>query len=234
MTLRTFFVSIVTVAALGVTSSFANTIDLGINGDAQVGPNFINFGNFPTGTIYEPAPGYGVIVISQPPLGIFLTAGVTAGESGTIQSLNATVTPPGVTLSPSPGVDSPFLTFDAGGSNLKLFLTELVPGATSGPFSLSDSPNGAIASFNIDGFIFDSTNNSRDNITGTFAATFSSTTVAQLISADQSGTLIQTPFSGTFSLQAVPEPSTLLLFSAGLLSAIVISRFARTRSACKK
>ena len=217
-----------------MTSSFANTIDLGINGDAQVGPNFINFGNFPTGTIYEPAPGYGVIVISQPPLGIFLAAGVTAGESGTIQSLNATVTPPGVTLSPTPGVDSPFLTFDAGGSNLKLFLTELVPGSTSGPFSLSDSPNGAIASFNIDGFVFDTTNNSREDVTGTFAATFNSTTVAQLIAADQSGIFIQTPFSGTFSLQAVPEPPALLLFSAGLLSAGVISQVTRKRVPCKQ
>jgi hypothetical protein len=225
MDLRTFFVSIITVATLGVTSSFASTIDLGISGDAQVGSNFINFGNYPTGTIYKPAPDYGVFVVSQPPLGLFLIAGVMAGESGTIQSLNATVTPPGVTLKPNPAVDSPFMTFDAGGSNLKLFLTELIPGDTTGPFSLIDSPNGAIASFNIDGFVFNTTTNSSEDITGTFAATFNGTTVAQLVAAEQGGTLIQTPFSGTFSVQAVPEPVPLLLFGAGLLVAGLISRF---------
>jgi hypothetical protein len=218
MKLRSFFVSIVTVAVLGVTSSFASTIDLGINGDAQVGPNFINFGNYPTGTMYTPAPGYGVFVVSQPPLGTFLLGGVMAGESGTIQSLSATVTPPGVTLTPNPNVDLPFIAFDTGGSNLKLFLTELVPGDTTGPFSLIDSPNGAIASFNIDGFVFNTIGNSREDISGTFAATFNGISAAQLVAAEQGGTLIRTPFSGTFSIQAVPEPSALLLFGAGLLS----------------
>jgi PEP-CTERM motif len=224
MKLRSFFVSIITVATLGVTSGFASTIDLGINGDAQVGPNFINFGNYPTGTTYTPAPGYGVFVVSQPPLGVFLIGGVMAGESGTIQSLNATVTPPGTTLTPNPNVDLPFMAFDTGGSSLKLFLTELVPGDTTGPFSLSDSQNGAIASFNIDGFVFNTINKSSDDITGTFSATFNGETVAQLLAAEQGGMLIQTPFSGTLSLQTVPEPSTLLMFGAGLLGVSFITR----------
>lgn len=229
MKLRSFFVSIITVATLGVTSSFASTIDLGISGDAQVGPNFINFGNYPAGTIYTPAPGYGAFVVSQPPLGLFLTGGVMAGESGTIQSLNATMTPPGTTLSPNPNVDLPFMAFDTGGSNLKLFLTELVPGDTTGPFSLSDSQNGAIASFNIDGFVFNTITKSSEDISGTFSATFNGETVAQLLAAEQGGTLIQTPFSGTLSLQAVPEPSALLLFGAGLLSVSFIRRLKNRR-----
>jgi hypothetical protein len=225
MNVRNVLVRFVTITAVGVMSSTAATIDLGINGDAVVGPNFINFGNYPNGTIYAPAPGYGVFVVSQPPLGLFLTGGVAAGESGSIQSLNATVTPPGLTLAPNPAVDAAFMTFDTGGSNLKLFLSELVPGDTAGPFSLDDSPNGAIATFNIDGFVFDTTKNSREDFTGTFSATFNGTTVAQLLAADQAGNLIQTPFSGTFSLQTAPEPPALFLLGAGLLGSGLLPRF---------
>jgi PEP-CTERM motif len=225
MTVMRFFVRCMAVAALGVTSSIAATIDLGINGDAQVGPDFINFGNYPNGTIFTPTPGYGVFIISQPPLGAFLTAGVTAGESGKIQSISAAATPPGVVLTPNTSSDFPFMTFDTGGSNLKLFLTELVPGETVGPFSLVNSQNGAIASFNIDGFIFNTTTNGHEDVTGTFSATFNGTTVAELLAADQAGQLIQTPFSGTFSLQTIPEPSTLLLFGGAMLCAGAISRF---------
>ena len=225
------FLRLMTVAALGVTSSIAATIDLGINGDAQVGPDFISFGNYPDGTIFTPTPGYGVFLISQPPLGIFLTEGVAAGETGKIQSLSAVATPPGVVLTPNTNSDNPFMTFDTGGSNLKLFLTELVPGATSGPFSLTDSQNGAIASFNIDGFLFNTTTSSRQDITGTFSATFNGTSVADLLAADQSGQLIQSPFSGTFSLQTTPEPPELILVSVGMLGVGLLLRSRSRRKA---
>jgi PEP-CTERM motif len=213
---------------LALVPCFASTIDLGINGDAQVGPTFINFGNYPSGTVYTPAPGYGVIVISQPPLGVFLSGGVTAGESGRIQSLNALTTPPGVILTPDPTSALPFITFDTTGSNLKVFLTELVPGFTAGPFTLSDTQNGAIASFNMDGFVYDMTNNSSEAITGTFSATFNGMTVADLIAAG-SGPGIETPFSGTLSITAVPEPASEMLFGMALLGTGLILK--RRRSA---
>jgi hypothetical protein len=221
----------VAIGALVTISSFALPIALGINGDAQVGPNFINFGNYPTGTVYTPTPGYGTLIVAQPPVGIFLNGGVTAGEFGMIQSLNASMTPPGTILAPDPTTDLPFLTFDAGGSNLKVFLTELVPGSTTGPFSLVDTANGAVASFNIDGFVYNVTNKSRQDITGTFAATFNGTSVAQLEAEEADGTNIMTPFTGTFSVASivpgtpsVPEPPSLSLLGVVLLGIGTISR----------
>ena len=195
----------------------ASSIDLGINGDAQVGPTFLNFGNYPFGTVYTPAPGYGVIVVSQPPLGVFLSGGVTAGETGTIQSLNALTTQPGDMLTPDPTTASPFLTFDTGGYNLKVFLTELVPGLSAGPFTLVDTANGAVASFNMEGFVYNTTNHDSEAITGTFAATFNGMTIAELIAAGN-GPGVETPFSGTFSLTATPEPASEALLGIVLLA----------------
>ena len=220
----------VAVGTLATISCLAAPIDLGISGNAQVGPNFINFGNYPTGTIYTPAPGYGTMQVSQTPTGIFAAQGVTAGETGMIQSLSAVNTPPGVVLTPDPATDPPFLTFDTTGSNLQVFLTELVPGSTTGPFSLLDSSNGAVAFFNINGFTFNTTDESRQDLTGTFSATFNGTTVAELLALEASGTNIMTPFSGTFSatiippVNVIPEPDTVLLLGGGLLAIGLLSR----------
>jgi hypothetical protein len=225
-----FFLGSLAVGTLATVSCFAATIDLGINGDARVGPDFINFGNYPTGTIFTPPPGGGTIVVSQPPLGVFAAAGVTAGEAGTIQSLNAAMTPPGTILTPNPTTALPFIAFTGAGSNLEVFLTELVQGTTTGPFSLFDSPNGAVASFNINGFVYNTTDKSQENITGTFAATFNGTSVAQLEAQEAGGNPVDTPFTGTFTATAIPpvvvtpEPTSLLLMGAGLLGIGMISR----------
>lgn len=42
----------------------ASTIVLGINGDAQVGSNYIDFGQYPNGPPHTPAPGYGSFEVS--------------------------------------------------------------------------------------------------------------------------------------------------------------------------
>ena len=192
----------------------AETIALGINGNAQVGSNFINFGVFPTGTPYAAAPGSGTFVVSLVNPGVFASSGVTAGETGNIESLSSTVP-----------VVQPWMTFHGpGGTSIQLDLGTVLPGSTVGPFNLNDTPNGAVASFDVTGMIVGAT--TPESFTGTFSATFNGTTVAQLLSEEASGMTIDTPFSATFSTSAaaVPEPGSMLLFGLGLTTAGLIAR----------
>jgi len=211
----TFLLAAAMAVCLALPSS-ASTIQLGINGDAQVGSNYIDFGQYPNGAPYTPAPGYGTFEVSLVNSGVFSTAGVTTGEFGTIQSLNE---PPGAVTLPSA-----FMTFDTGGSNLQLWATNIPPGAV-GPFTLTDTPDGAVASFDVDGYIWDTnTGMKADTFTGTFSATFDGQTVADLFT----NLPIDTPFSATFTATVIPttipEPASMLLMGAGLLGVGLVSR----------
>lgn len=193
-------------AALSSTA-MAAPIQLGINGDAQVGANYTDFGQYPNGAPYTPAPGYGTFEISLVNAGDFSNAGVTTGEFGNVQSLNE---PPGpVTL---PG---PFMTFVTGGSNLELWATNIPAGAV-GPYTLTDTPDGAVVSFDVDGYIYNTTTQTRvDNFSSTFTMSFTGQTVATLFA----NLPINTPFSATFIATPVPEPAVfgMLMAGAGVL-----------------
>lgn len=202
----------------------ASTIQLGINGDASVTSNQIQFGQYPNGAPYTPAPGYGTFEVSLVNAGVFSGAGVTTGEFGTIQSLDegtGSVTLPGA-----------FMTFTgSGGSNLQLWVTNIPAGTGPGPFTLTDTADGAVASFDVDGYIWNTTTMTKvDTFTGTFSATFDGQTVASLFT----NLPIDTPFSATFTATAIPvtipEPASMLLMGAGLLGVGLVSRRKSRRS----
>jgi hypothetical protein len=213
----------VVMGALSLLACQASSIQLGVNGDAQVGSNYIDFGQYPSGGPYTPAPAYGIFQISLVNPGVFASAGVTPGEFGTIQSLNegtGSITLP-----------SAFMTFNGGGSNLQLWATSIPAGAV-GPFVLTDTPDGAVASFNIEGYLEDTNTMTKlESFTGTFSATFDGESVAQL-STDLP---VDTPFSATFALTSspftdttAPESGSLLLLGIGLTS-LAFVRFRRWR-----
>jgi PEP-CTERM motif len=231
---KTPFFLTLAVGALISIPCFAGPMVLGINGNAEVGAmdstQFINFGVFPVGPPYMASPNYGTFEVSLVNPGVFASNAVVPGEFGMIQSLNSSTTPVGVVLTPNPTTDMPFMKFNgpppsgAGGVNLEVFLTELVKGNTVGPFTLADTPNGSTASFDINGFVYDTTHASRTQISGLFSATFAGTTVAQLLAMAAAGTTIPTPYSATFTITAVPEPISLFLMGAGLMGAGLVAR----------
>lgn len=188
-----------------------------------MGFHYIDFGQYPNGEPYVPAPGYGTFEVSLVNDGALASAGVTTGEFGMIQSLNEETG--SVTL------PAAFITFDSGGSDRQLWATN-IPAGSAGLYTLTDTTDGAVLSFNVDGYIWDTdTNEKVDTFTGTFSATFDGETVAQLLQSRP----LDSPFSATFMATAIatsiPEPGSILLMGVGLLGLAFIGRRRSERDA---
>ncbi|HEY2052061.1 MAG TPA: PEPxxWA-CTERM sorting domain-containing protein [Caulobacteraceae bacterium] len=183
----------------------ATSLQLGINGDAQVGAKTINFGQYPNGAPYAPPPGYGNFQVSLVNSGVFATNGVTTGEFGMIQSINEGPGP--ITL------PTAFVKFDTGGSNLQLWATDIAPG-NHGAFTLVDTPFGSVGAIDVKGYVLDTTTSKRlGDFTMTASATFAGESVAQLLASPLP---IDTPFSATFTFAMVPEPATWAMMLVGV------------------
>jgi hypothetical protein len=191
----------IAVGALAAIPSFASTVVLGIDGTASLGPNFISFGATPTGGPFVPAPGAGEFMITSPTTGIFGANGVTVGELGQIPSLDTVDEPVNTLLSPP----VEFVTFIGGGSNLELFLTDLLA-RNSQPIILTQIPNGVggsdvIAAFAFYGAILNTADGVVTPDTSVFSATFNNTTILQL----ETGLPQVIPFSATLSITTTPD-----------------------------
>ena len=212
-------------SALLAIPAFATNIDLGINGNAQVGMDFINFAtNYPTTPPVYTQPTGTVVISSVNPGNIFANAGVTGGETANIQDLNAATEPVRPETFSNPYTPTmPFLTFNGAGSNLDLYLTALLQGnvAPGSPFSISSTNNGVDVELNLDGYVVNTSTGARENFTGLFSQPLDGYTPASLLAALP---ISDIPFSGTFNLTFVPEPASLLLMGIGLLGAGLVAR----------
>lgn len=209
--------------AVCLSSACFGAVVLTIQGEAQLGSNFIDFGQSLTGGPFTPAPGYGAFQVTSVAGGsIFATGGVTMNELGMIQSLNE-----GTGAISLPG---PFMMFNAGGSSVPLTATN-IPAGSVGPFTLTQVSQGVLASFEVDGYI--GSNPAQNPFFEDITIGFAGQTVANLFTnLPQNGS-----FCGTVSTSSpvascnpfpagptVPEPSYTLPVGAGILAAFLVFR----------
>lgn len=193
---------------LGLGTARAQT-QLAIATYAQITLNSIDFGQYPTGAPFSPAPGYGSFdVISVQAGEFFSLEGVTSGESGSIQSLND------ATAGASSAANAPFVRFAGGGSDVLLFATDLTPGSTIGPLTLSGTIAGTILSFDLTGVVSSTTVGTLGDFTLICAASFSGMSPTQLIDSLDTGIPIDTALSCTVAVVQTSQQATGAIIAA--------------------
>jgi len=170
---------------------------------AQIGPNYIDFGQYATGAPYIPYPGYGTFEVKSAG-GLFSLAGITAGESGSIQSIDDAVG----------FADTPFITFAGGGSNLFLYATDLAPGLTSGPLTLVGLPFGTALSFDILGNVSSSTTGALGDFRLACSAEIAGISPAELLANLAAGAPVNTPLSCSVTVAQTTEQATQTIINA--------------------
>lgn len=67
---------------LSAVQSQADQVQFGFTGETQIGFGQIDFGQFPNGAPYTPAPGFGTYEVALVNQGLFSNDGLTTGEFG--------------------------------------------------------------------------------------------------------------------------------------------------------
>ena len=191
-----------TLLAFGLARANAQA-QLAIATYAQIGPNYIDFGQYATGAPYIPYPGYGTFEVTSAG-GLFSLAGITAGESGSIQSIDDAVG----------FADTPFITFAGGGSNLFLYATDLAPGLTSGPLTLVGLPFGTALSFEILGNVSSSTTGALGDFILRCSAEIAGISPAELLAGLAAGTPTNTPLGCFVTVAQTTEQATQTIINA--------------------
>jgi hypothetical protein len=155
--------------------------------------------------------GTGAFMVSSTSTGAFAPL---AGTGGTAINLDTATDPVGGSLALGN-----FLTF-AGAPNLSIELTTLLPGATLGPFTLTNTATGVFIGMSVLANARNSLTGASTNYMGTLSTQVSGTTTANLLSKLASGGVIEKPYSASFSPSGpgtggAPEPSTALLILTG-------------------
>jgi len=169
-------------------------------------------------------------------------AGLNDTSVGTILDRTDTTQPVGVPLNPPNGINN-YLVFPTALPNVVFRLDFILPGSFSpaqcgaapapqqtctpptgptgqiSPYNLTNylDASGQISSsagFSVRGTVLNTLTSEVSNFNGTFTATFLNTPYQQTLSTVLSGGSVRVPFSATFTVTSVPEPSTLAMVGA--------------------
>jgi hypothetical protein len=192
---RATITALAALAVFGV--AVANAQQLSIATYAQIGSNYIDFGQYATGAPYAPAPGYGTFTVINVG-GLFSLEGVTTGESGSIQSLNEAAGIP----------STPLITFSSGGSNLSL------DASTVGPLAVNGGFFGSIVSFEITGTVSSSTTGTLGDFILRCSADIFGVSPTDLLASLAAGTPVETSLSCTAAVIQTPQQETETIIDA--------------------